>query len=41
MPGGMRVRLRHGRGGGVPYIEIAHIPSEIRAFFDYVKQEQQ
>jgi hypothetical protein len=25
----------------VPYIEIAHIPSEIRAFFDYVEQEQQ
>jgi hypothetical protein len=25
----------------VPYIEIAHIPPEIRAFFDYVKQEQQ
>jgi hypothetical protein len=24
----------------VPYIEIAHIPSEIRSFFDYVKQEQ-
>lgn len=22
-------------------IEIAHIPSDIRAFFDYIKQEQQ
>ena len=41
MPGGMRVRLRLRRGRGVPYIEIAHIPPEIRAFFDYVKQEQQ
>jgi len=27
-------------GAGVPYIEIAHIPAEIRAFFEYVKQEQ-
>ena len=26
---------------GVPYIEIAYIPAEIKAFFDYVKQEQQ
>ena len=26
---------------GVPYIEIAHIPPVIRAFFDHVKQEQQ
>jgi hypothetical protein len=25
---------------GVPYLEIALIPTEIRAFFDYVKQEQ-
>ncbi|KUI20823.1 lactoylglutathione lyase [Mycobacterium sp. GA-1285] len=26
---------------GVPYLEIAYIPEEIRAFFDYIKQEQQ
>ncbi|RWA22181.1 hypothetical protein MELE44368_14155 [Mycolicibacterium elephantis DSM 44368] len=26
---------------GVPYLEIAYLPDEIRAFFDYVKQEQQ
>ncbi|EUA35490.1 hypothetical protein I553_6491 [Mycobacterium xenopi 4042] len=25
---------------GVPFVEIAHISDEIRAFFDYVKQEQ-
>jgi hypothetical protein len=26
---------------GVPYLEIAYVPPEIEAFFDYVKQEQQ
>jgi catechol 2,3-dioxygenase-like lactoylglutathione lyase family enzyme len=41
MPGGMRFAYVSAEQAGVPYIEIAHIPSEIRAFFDYVKQEQQ
>jgi catechol 2,3-dioxygenase-like lactoylglutathione lyase family enzyme len=41
MPGGMEFAYVSADGAGVPYIEIAHIPSEIRAFFDYVKQEQQ
>jgi hypothetical protein len=41
MPGGMRFAYVSAEGAGVPYIEIAHIPPEIRAFFDYVKQEQQ
>ena len=40
MPGGMEFAYVSAEGAGVPYIEIAHIPSEIRAFFDYVKQEQ-
>lgn len=40
MPGGMRFAYVSAAGAGVPYLEIAHIPSEIRAFFDYVKQEQ-
>jgi hypothetical protein len=26
---------------GVPFVEIARISPEIRAFFEYVKQEQQ
>lgn len=26
---------------GVPYIEIAHIPPDIKAFFNHIKQEQQ
>lgn len=40
MPGGMEFAYISAEAAGVPYIEIAHIPPEIRAFFDYVKQEQ-
>ncbi|MCV7420062.1 VOC family protein [Mycobacterium yunnanensis] len=40
MPGGMSFAYLSAAGAGVPYLEIAHVPSEIRAFFDYVKQEQ-
>lgn len=40
MPGGMEFAYVSAEDAGVPYIEIAHIPPEIRAFFDYVKQEQ-
>ena len=40
MPGGMRFAYVSAEAAGVPYIEIAYIPPEIRAFFDYVKQEQ-
>lgn len=41
MPGGMRFAYLSAAGAGVPYLEIAYIPPEIRAFFEYVKQEQQ
>ena len=41
MPGGMEFVYVCAQAAGVPYIEIAHISPEIRAFFDYVKQEQQ
>lgn len=41
MPGGMEFAYVAAEAAGVPYIEIAHISPEIRAFFDYVKQEQQ
>ncbi len=41
MPGGMEFAYVSAEAAGVPYIEIAHIPPEIRAFFDHVKQEQQ
>lgn len=40
MPGGMRFAYVSAARAGVPYLEIAFIPDEIRAFFDYVKQEQ-
>jgi hypothetical protein len=40
MPGGMEFAYVSAEAAAVPYIEIAHIPSEIRSFFDYVKQEQ-
>lgn len=41
MPGGMEFAYVSAEAAGVPYIEFAHISPEIRAFFDYVKQEQQ
>jgi hypothetical protein len=41
MPGGMEFAYVSAERAGVPYIEVAHIPDEIRAFFDYVKQEQE
>jgi catechol 2,3-dioxygenase-like lactoylglutathione lyase family enzyme len=40
MPGGMEFAYVTAQDAGVPYIEIAYIPPEIRAFFDYIKQEQ-
>ncbi len=40
MPGGMRFAYVSAPESGVPYLEIAYIPGEIRAFFDYVKKEQ-
>lgn len=41
MAGGMRFAYVSAVDAGVPYLEIAYLPDEIRAFFDYVKQEQQ
>jgi hypothetical protein len=40
MPGGMEFAYVTAEEAGVPYIEIAYISPEIRAFFDYIKQEQ-
>jgi hypothetical protein len=40
MPGGMEFAYVSAEQAGVPYIEFARIPPEIRSFFDYVKQEQ-
>ena len=41
MPGGMRFAYVCAADAGVPFIEIAWIPSEIKTFFDYIKQQQQ
>ncbi|MCV7218821.1 VOC family protein [Mycobacterium crocinum] len=41
MPGGMQFAYLSAAAAGVPYLEIAYIPDDIRTFFDYVKQEQQ
>jgi catechol 2,3-dioxygenase-like lactoylglutathione lyase family enzyme len=40
MPGGMRFGYVSAPQAGVPFVEIAFIPPEIRAFFDSIKQEQ-
>jgi catechol 2,3-dioxygenase-like lactoylglutathione lyase family enzyme len=40
MPGGLEFAYVSAPAAGVPYLEIAHIGPGIRAFFDYVKQEQ-
>ncbi|OBF35868.1 lactoylglutathione lyase [Mycobacterium sp. ACS1612] len=41
MPGGVEFAYVSAADAGVPYLEIARISPEIRAFFDYIKQEQQ
>jgi len=41
MSGGMKFAYLSAAAAGVPYLEIAFIPPEIKAFFDHVKQEQQ
>ncbi len=40
MPGGVEFAYVTAKASGVPYIEIAYIPPAIRAFFEYIKQEQ-
>ena len=40
MPGGMEFGYVAAPDAGVPYLEIAYVPPQIRAFFDHVKQEQ-
>lgn len=41
MSGGMRFAYVSAPDAGIPFIEIACIPTEIKSFFDYIKQEQQ
>lgn len=40
MPGGLRFAYVSDPQAGVPFLEIAHIPAEIKALFDHIKQEQ-
>ncbi|BDX32151.1 lactoylglutathione lyase [Mycobacterium antarcticum] len=40
MPGGMRFAYVSAADAGVPCLEIAYVPPDIRTFFDYIKQEQ-
>ncbi|MGL5441133.1 MAG: VOC family protein [[Mycobacterium] stephanolepidis] len=40
MPGGMRCAYLSAPEAALPYMELAHVPPEIRAFYDYIKSEQ-
>ncbi|ORW95799.1 MULTISPECIES: VOC family protein [unclassified Mycobacterium] len=41
MPGGIKFAYVSAPQAGVPYLEIAYVPPEMRAFYDYIKREQQ
>lgn len=41
MAGGIRFAYVAAPQAGVPFVEIAHFPAEVRAVFDYIKLEQQ
>jgi catechol 2,3-dioxygenase-like lactoylglutathione lyase family enzyme len=40
MPGGMEFAYLSAPAAGIPFVEIAYIPDDIQAFFEYIKQEQ-
>jgi catechol 2,3-dioxygenase-like lactoylglutathione lyase family enzyme len=40
MPGGLQFAYVSAPEAGVPFVEIAYVPPEMKAFYDYVKQEQ-
>jgi hypothetical protein len=40
MPGGIRFAYVSAPQAGVPFVEVAYISPEMRAFYDYIKQEQ-
>lgn len=40
MPGGMRFAYLSAPAAALPYMELAFVPPEIRAFYDYIKSEQ-
>ncbi|MEB4210006.1 VOC family protein [Mycobacterium sp. 94-17] len=41
MPGGIQFVYVSAPQAGVPYVELAYVAPEMRAFFDYIKQEQE
>jgi Glyoxalase/Bleomycin resistance protein/Dioxygenase superfamily len=41
MPGGIQFAYVSAPQAALPYLEIAYISPEMRAFYDYIKQEQQ
>jgi catechol 2,3-dioxygenase-like lactoylglutathione lyase family enzyme len=40
MPGGIEFAYVSMPQAGVPFVEIAFVPPDMRAFYDYIKQEQ-
>ncbi len=40
MPGGIQFAYVSAPQAGVPFVEIAYVSPEMRAFYDYIKQEQ-
>ena len=40
LPGGIQFAYVSAPKAGVPFVEIAYLSPEIRAFYDYIKQEQ-
>lgn len=40
MPGGIQFAYVSAPAAGVPFVEFAYIAPEMRAFYDYIKQEQ-
>jgi catechol 2,3-dioxygenase-like lactoylglutathione lyase family enzyme len=41
LAGGLRFAYVSAPDAGIPFVEIAYIPSEMKSFFDYIKQKQQ
>jgi hypothetical protein len=40
MPGGIQFAYVSAPQAGVPFLEIAYVPPDIKAFYDYIKQQQ-
>ena len=40
MPGGIQFAYVSAPQAGVPFVEIAYVPPEMRAFYDHIKREQ-